>query len=292
MIAQVKTLPRGHTVGYGRTLVTSEEVRIAVIPVGYADGFRRAPNHWGEVLVHGQRAPIAAEDPGVAILEEAKTLDAAGDVVKAHETIAQIDESSAALKDPAVAEIEGKWADKLFKEADEAGDDTEKKVQLLWKIATTPTVDETRRRKASALLKEVGVDVPEDPKERGKSDLVAYLLERGAKTSFQFFIAIGDLAKVQAMVKAEPGIVKQVVNPKSVLDATPLHTSVDYGQVEIAKYLINQGANVNYSVGPTPLHTAAWADRPEIAELLIGRGAKLEVRQYSRTCWSFSSKSW
>jgi len=58
VIAQVKTLPRGHTVGYGRTYVTSEEERIAVIPVGYADGFRRSPNHWGEVLVHGQRAPI------------------------------------------------------------------------------------------------------------------------------------------------------------------------------------------------------------------------------------------
>mgnify|MGYP000022356244 CR=1 FL=1 len=32
--------------------------RIAVIPVGYADGFRRAPTHWGEVLVRGFRAPI------------------------------------------------------------------------------------------------------------------------------------------------------------------------------------------------------------------------------------------
>jgi alanine racemase len=26
--------------------------------VGYADGFRRAPHNWGEVLVHGQRAPL------------------------------------------------------------------------------------------------------------------------------------------------------------------------------------------------------------------------------------------
>ncbi len=29
-----------------------------MIPVGYADGFRRAPQHWGEVLVRGRRAPI------------------------------------------------------------------------------------------------------------------------------------------------------------------------------------------------------------------------------------------
>ncbi len=108
---------------------------------------------------------VQAEDAGVALLEDAKALDSAGEVVKAHDKIGQIPEGSAALKDDAVAEIEGKWADKIFKEADDAGDDTQKRVELLWKIATTPTVDETRRRKASALLKEVGVEVPEDPKE-------------------------------------------------------------------------------------------------------------------------------
>jgi Alr-MurF fusion protein len=58
VIAQVKTLPRGHAVGYGRTYVTADDERIAIIPVGYADGFRRAPKNWGEVLVHGQRAPV------------------------------------------------------------------------------------------------------------------------------------------------------------------------------------------------------------------------------------------
>ena len=57
-IAQVKTLPPGSFVSYGNTYRTSGEETIAVIPVGYADGFRRAPQHWGEVLVRGQRAPI------------------------------------------------------------------------------------------------------------------------------------------------------------------------------------------------------------------------------------------
>ncbi len=57
-IAQVKTLPPGSYVGYGATYRTAGEERIAVIPVGYADGFRRAPQHWGEVLVRGQAAPI------------------------------------------------------------------------------------------------------------------------------------------------------------------------------------------------------------------------------------------
>jgi Alr-MurF fusion protein len=57
-VAQVKTLPAGSFVSYGNTYRTMGEQRIAVIPVGYADGFRRAPRHWGEVLVRGQRVPI------------------------------------------------------------------------------------------------------------------------------------------------------------------------------------------------------------------------------------------
>lgn len=57
-IAQVKELPPGSAISYGCTFRTTRPSRIAVIPVGYADGFRRAPAHWGHVLVHGQRAPI------------------------------------------------------------------------------------------------------------------------------------------------------------------------------------------------------------------------------------------
>ncbi len=58
VIAQVKTLPPGAFVGYGNTYKTRGTERIAVIPVGYADGFRRAPQTWGSVLVSGQHAPI------------------------------------------------------------------------------------------------------------------------------------------------------------------------------------------------------------------------------------------
>ncbi len=57
-IAQVKTLPPGSFVSYGNTYQTQGEETIAVIPVGYADGFRRAPTRWQSVLVRGQRAPI------------------------------------------------------------------------------------------------------------------------------------------------------------------------------------------------------------------------------------------
>jgi alanine racemase len=58
VVAQVKTLPPGSPVGYGQTYRTTGEERIAVIPVGYAYGFRRAPQNWGSVLVRGQIAPV------------------------------------------------------------------------------------------------------------------------------------------------------------------------------------------------------------------------------------------
>jgi alanine racemase len=58
LVASVKVLPPGSPVSYGGTYITPGHERIAVIPIGYADGFRRKPHNWGEVLVRGQRAAI------------------------------------------------------------------------------------------------------------------------------------------------------------------------------------------------------------------------------------------
>ncbi|MCY3781070.1 MAG: alanine racemase [Chloroflexi bacterium] len=57
-VAQVKTLPAGSPVGYGNAYRTRGRETIAVLPVGYADGLRRSPLTWREVLVHGLRAPL------------------------------------------------------------------------------------------------------------------------------------------------------------------------------------------------------------------------------------------
>ncbi|GAB5490427.1 MAG: alanine racemase [Phototrophicaceae bacterium] len=57
-VLQVKHFPSGHPIGYGRTYHTRGNETIAILPVGYADGFRRAPNTWEYVLIHGQKAPI------------------------------------------------------------------------------------------------------------------------------------------------------------------------------------------------------------------------------------------
>ncbi len=57
-IAQVKTLPPGAPVGYGKAYRTRGHETLAVAPVGYADGLRRTPFSWREVLIHGLRAPV------------------------------------------------------------------------------------------------------------------------------------------------------------------------------------------------------------------------------------------
>lgn len=56
-ISQIRTVCQGETIGYGRQGVAKEEMQIAVIPVGYADGYdRRLSNGVGKVFVRGQVA--------------------------------------------------------------------------------------------------------------------------------------------------------------------------------------------------------------------------------------------
>jgi alanine racemase len=57
-IAQIKSVPAGASVGYDRRYRASGDRRIAVIPVGYADGFDRSLSGRGMVIVRGRRAPV------------------------------------------------------------------------------------------------------------------------------------------------------------------------------------------------------------------------------------------
>ncbi|RJX25906.1 MAG: alanine racemase [Desulfurivibrio sp.] len=56
-IIQVKEVPAGTGVSYGHTFVTSRPGRLAVLPLGYNDGFLRVLSNRAEVLVRGRRAP-------------------------------------------------------------------------------------------------------------------------------------------------------------------------------------------------------------------------------------------
>jgi len=57
-VLAVRALAEGTPVGYGRTFVTKRPSRIAVVPVGYADGFSRRFSNRGVMLVRGVRVPV------------------------------------------------------------------------------------------------------------------------------------------------------------------------------------------------------------------------------------------
>jgi alanine racemase len=57
-VAQLRTIPKGCSVSYNGTFVAKRQTRIAVLPIGYADGYSRRISHRGSVLIQGRRAPI------------------------------------------------------------------------------------------------------------------------------------------------------------------------------------------------------------------------------------------
>ena len=57
-VAYVKSLKKGATISYGRTFTAEKDMRIATVPIGYADGYVRANAADGYMLVNGQKAKI------------------------------------------------------------------------------------------------------------------------------------------------------------------------------------------------------------------------------------------
>lgn len=58
MVAQVKELPAGTPVSYGLTEKVTRSSRVAVVPVGYSDGYDRGLSSVGQVLIRGRRAKV------------------------------------------------------------------------------------------------------------------------------------------------------------------------------------------------------------------------------------------
>lgn len=57
-VSHVKSIGTGETVSYGRTFQAAYPTSVATIPVGYADGLRRALSNQGEMLINGRRSTI------------------------------------------------------------------------------------------------------------------------------------------------------------------------------------------------------------------------------------------
>jgi alanine racemase len=57
-VAQVKPVPKGSFVGYGCSWRAPVDSRLAILPMGYADGYDREISNVGHVLIRGVRAPV------------------------------------------------------------------------------------------------------------------------------------------------------------------------------------------------------------------------------------------
>ncbi|RLB55780.1 MAG: alanine racemase [Deltaproteobacteria bacterium] len=99
-VVQVKDIPAGAYVGYGCSHRTTRPTRLAVLPVGYANGYDRLLSNRGHVLVAGTRAPIlgrvcmnltmvdVTDIPGVSLEQEVVLLGRQGEEVISAEQMA------------------------------------------------------------------------------------------------------------------------------------------------------------------------------------------------------------
>ena len=91
-VTSLLTIHAGETSGYGNTFVASRESRLALLPVGYADGLNRLLSNRGYVLIQSQEAPIAGrvsmdqtvvdvtDIPATAVGDEVVLLGSQGDL--------------------------------------------------------------------------------------------------------------------------------------------------------------------------------------------------------------------
>ena len=57
-ITFLKSVEAGTSIGYGRSYITTKQTKVATVPIGYADGFRREFSNGWEVLINGKKVPI------------------------------------------------------------------------------------------------------------------------------------------------------------------------------------------------------------------------------------------
>ena len=57
-VMHLKTVPRGEFVGYGTAFQATQDMNIAVLPLGYANGYPRELSNKGHVLIRGKKAPV------------------------------------------------------------------------------------------------------------------------------------------------------------------------------------------------------------------------------------------
>jgi alanine racemase len=102
-VVSTRTIPAGAVVGYNGTFVASEPMRVALLPVGYADGLFRSLGNRFSLLVRGQHAPLVGRismDHAVIDVTEIPGVEAGDEVAiigtQGKETVSAYDHADAA----------------------------------------------------------------------------------------------------------------------------------------------------------------------------------------------------
>jgi len=112
-------------------------------------------------------------------------------------------------------------------------------------------------------------------------DAIALIREKKKSIDLYESASIGDLERVQHHLKVSPESISSYSND----GFTPLGLACYFGHLEIVKFLVNNGADINKassnSFHVAPLHSATAISNFEITEYLLANGANLNVRQQS-----------
>lgn len=102
------------------------------------------------------------------------------------------------------------------------------------------------------------------------------------KVDINAAVVAGDINAVKQHIAAGSNINQ----PDPMGGSSPLITACLFGKTDIAKLLIDAGANINFinNDGSTPLHTAAFFCRPAIVQMLLQKNADKTIKnKYGQT---------
>jgi ankyrin repeat protein len=115
----------------------------------------------------------------------------------------------------------------------------------------------------------------------GRADIAALLVARGATVSFPEACALGDRERVVAMLSGDPALLDQ----RSADGHTPVGLAIFFGHPEVARFLIERGADITAHSGNAqqvaPVHAAAAVCDRATMNLLLARGADVNAKQQS-----------
>ena len=100
-IVEINRVKKGEGIGYGRTFVAPRDMTVAVLPVGYGDGYKRALSNKGYVLINGKKAGILGNvcmdmtmvditDISAKLFDEAVLIGKQGNEVISADTLADL----------------------------------------------------------------------------------------------------------------------------------------------------------------------------------------------------------